>query len=83
MGQAVGWSRIRLRVLERDDYTCQIAGPRCLGIATEVDHIGDRDDHSEDNLRSACKPCHATRTWQQTLARPPRRRQPEAHPGAM
>ena len=78
-----GWPTIRRRILERDDYTCQIQLPGCTGLATDVDHIGDRDDHSDDNLRSGCSSCHDRRTYQQTLARPPRRRGSESHPGAI
>ncbi|TAL42993.1 MAG: HNH endonuclease [Salinibacterium sp.] len=75
------WPRIRRLVLERDEGFCQIRLVGCTMIATEVDHIGDRDDHSEDNLRSACKACHQKRTYMQTLGHAPRRRPSEPHPG--
>ena len=42
---------------------CQIKGPRCTHRATEVDHYGDKNDHTK--LRAACKNCHADRTAQQ------------------
>lgn len=54
------WSARRARQLRLDQHRCQLRGPRCTGLATEVDHIGDRDDH--ERLRSVCSPCHATRT---------------------
>jgi 5-methylcytosine-specific restriction enzyme A len=76
-----GWARIRRRVLERDEYVCQIPGPRCQGLATEVDHIGAADVHDETNLPAACYRCHKQRTYEQSLARAPRRRAPEVHPG--
>jgi 5-methylcytosine-specific restriction protein A len=56
------WKLLRKRVLDRDGHECQIAGPRCTGTATEVDHIiphiagGDMD---MSNLRGACKPCNS------------------------
>jgi len=59
------WQRVRLRVLQRDEYRCRIAGPKCVGDADEVDHIvpidagGPRLD--ESNLRASCKPCNAGR----------------------
>ena len=78
-----GWPRIRSRILRRDRHSCRIQGPGCRGVATEVDHIGDRDDHSDENLRAACITCHASRTGRQARAAqpPPRRRPPERHPG--
>jgi hypothetical protein len=56
------WKRTRKRILERDGYECGIGGPRCTGVATEVDHIVPHalgGDASLDNLRAACKPCNA------------------------
>lgn len=76
-----GWAKIRRRVLERDDYICQLRMAGCTTVATDVDHISDRDDHSLDNLRAACSSCHDRRTYIQTLYRAPRRRAPERHPG--
>lgn len=65
------WVRVRVAVLERDDYRCQIAGPRCKGKASEVDHIiplsegGSRLDPR--NLRSVCRPCHKARGSRQII----------------
>lgn len=56
------WPRIRVQVLRRDGYLCQIRGTRCLGEASEVDHVvplsrrGPAYDPS--NLRAACAPCN-------------------------
>ena len=62
------WKRVRLTVLQRDDYRCQIAGPGCTRTATEVDHIPpaalDPTGHTwfdPDNLRAACQPCNLAR----------------------
>lgn len=59
------WRAIRLTILERDNWTCQIRGPRCKTRANQVDHIipltegGTRLDPI--NLRAACTPCNAGR----------------------
>jgi len=36
-----GYRRMRLAVLDRDLWLCQIHGPTCTHWATEVDHITD------------------------------------------
>lgn len=56
------WSSRRTRILRRDRRQCQIRGPRCIGTATEVDHVGAADDHRDEVLRSACTPCHGLRS---------------------
>lgn len=65
------WPKIRRQVLERDHYQCQIQGPRCTHVATDVDHIiswlegGAPFDPA--NLRAACPTCNRGRTkWQTT-----------------
>lgn len=80
-----GWPKIRRRILERDNYLCQIRDMTvCVGTATDVDHIGDRGDHGNANLQSACGPCHDRKTGQTNAAkRPQRRRAVEGHPGAI
>ena len=56
------WRQLRVVVLERDGHQCQIKGPTCTGIATQVDHIvpvaqgGSRFD--PDNSRAACPECN-------------------------
>lgn len=83
------WPHLRNSILKRDGRVCQIAGPTCIGTATEVDHI---EGHSDDpsNLRSTCHPCHSIRSSSQGgqaagRARQAqiaaRKRKPEAHPG--
>jgi 5-methylcytosine-specific restriction endonuclease McrA len=83
-----GWAKIRARILKRDGHACTWDTPsgRCMGPATDVDHIGDPNDHSDTNLRSLCRQHHRTRSSQQgglaaAAKRIPRRRPPEKHPG--
>lgn len=59
------WDALRPVILQRDGHQCQIRGPKCKGVATQVDHIvplsegGARLD--PDNLRAACGTCNAGR----------------------
>ena len=71
------WRAVRLRILERDGYVCQIRGPLCEGRANEVDHIipwrqgGAVYDPS--NLRAACKRCNGGRVFRAIGDRRPSR----------
>lgn len=53
-----GWGRLRRLVLRRDPV-CRICG---VAPSTEVDHIRRGNDHSLDNLRGVCGPCHKEKT---------------------
>ena len=74
------WRHVRLTILRRDGYLCQIRGPRCTGEATEVDHIvpiivgGARLDPA--NLRGSCQNCNGDRRFidrrDEPVARPSR-----------
>lgn len=79
------WQERRLRVLRRDGYRCQIPdshGVPCLEPAGEVDHVERGDDHALENLRAACRACHARKSSAEgNAARLRRRRPPERHPG--
>jgi 5-methylcytosine-specific restriction endonuclease McrA len=59
------WHTVRLYVLTRDQYRCQIQGPRCTTHATEADHIIELSaggaPYDPENLRAACKPCNSSR----------------------
>ena len=71
------WRRVRLVVLERDGYLCRIRGPRCLGVADQVDHVIRPQDggawYDEANLRGACAPCNVGRQprWSTASSSPP------------
>lgn len=68
------WRRLRLKILKRDGYQCQIRYPSiCTGRATTVDKVipaarepGRALDST--NLRGACRPCneHKGRTTDRT-----------------
>jgi hypothetical protein len=56
------WRKIRLQILERDQWQCQIRSKRCTELATQVDHIvpvtkgGAKYDPR--NLRASCHKCN-------------------------
>jgi 5-methylcytosine-specific restriction protein A len=86
------WPRVRNHVLKRDGRVCQIRGPFCMTVATEVDHIGDPEDHRPESLRAVCVRCHAIRSGRQgadaslTVRKAiiaARRRPAEKHPGLL
>jgi 5-methylcytosine-specific restriction endonuclease McrA len=82
------WARLRLAVLKRDGYHCQIAGPGCTWLATEVDHIVPGDDHGLGNLQAVCTWCHARKTAgeakrAQAKVQAKGRRPTEQHPGVI
>jgi 5-methylcytosine-specific restriction endonuclease McrA len=59
------WRVVRLRVLERDGWNCQLRLPGCRGKADEADHIVPHDRggawYDEANLRAACGHCNRAR----------------------
>lgn len=63
------WRRLRLRVLQRDGYLCQIRRAGCTLRATQVDHIIPRKDLpagstlnlDDTNLRASCANCNSAR----------------------
>jgi 5-methylcytosine-specific restriction endonuclease McrA len=60
-------------ILERDRYQCQVRGPNCTGVATEVDHVISRADGGAiadpNNLRASCAKCNGGRAAERTNAR--------------
>jgi 5-methylcytosine-specific restriction endonuclease McrA len=65
------WAKVRLEVLERDGYLCQIRIAGCTRRATQVDHIvplttlGPDDPRRDDPaaLRAACRNCNTRRRY--------------------
>ena len=80
------WSTVRQQVLRRDGFECSF----CSNRATDVDHIGSRNNHRLDNLRALCSECHRKRTskqgsqsWHAAMraSKAKLRRPTEPHPG--
>lgn len=63
------WQRLRLKILERDGYRCQVRGPKCTAKATQADHIIPVADGGSmwdpENLRAACQWCNTWRAQRQ------------------
>ncbi len=63
------WKAIRLQVLERAGYRCQVQGEGCTGKATDADHITPWRDGGAwfalSNLRASCKHCNISRASNQ------------------
>jgi 5-methylcytosine-specific restriction endonuclease McrA len=53
-------ARLRLAVLARDEFVCQLRLEGCVLVATHADHVNRRETHGDglDNLQAACKPCN-------------------------
>jgi 5-methylcytosine-specific restriction protein A len=81
------WKKLRLTVLRRDRYQCQVRGPRCIGHAEQVDHVhntGSGGAHLDpNNTQAICIECHHDKTNIERFNKPRRtnKRPPEPHPG--
>lgn len=78
----------RIPVLSAAGWRCQIAGPGCIRVATEVDHIKRGTDHSRSNLRAACRRCHSKKSSAEGVNRRRElkalgKRPEERHPGRL
>lgn len=64
------WRKLRLLVLTRDGWQCQIQLDGCAGKARTVDHINPVDNggswYDPANLRAACKACNSKLGARQT-----------------
>jgi 5-methylcytosine-specific restriction protein A len=58
------WAALRLKILERDGWRCQVRGPGCTLVADQVDHITPLANggakYDPTNLRAACTHCNAS-----------------------
>jgi hypothetical protein len=85
------WEQRRQAVFARDGNRCVIIkqdGRRCWDRENlECDHIGDREDHRLESLRTICSWHHQRRSASQggtasaNRLRPQTKRPPETHPG--
>jgi len=56
-----GWYKLRWKILQRDNFTCQYCGQSAPNVKLEVDHkvpIADGGTNDEDNLVTACYACN-------------------------
>lgn len=71
--------RVRKRILNRDNHTCQQQDPGCTITATEVDHITNlaalgitraqaMQNEDDNNLRAICTTCHKTKSERERQA---------------
>lgn len=78
------WAAIRQIVILRDRGRCRWieSNARCPAPGTDVDHVGDKLDHSPANLRLLCSAHHNRRSSAQGNAaqRARRLRNVESHP---
>lgn len=66
-GYDANWSRLRLVILQRDSYLCQVclAKKQRVTQADAVDHIAPKAKGGTDdpaNLRAICRACHLAKT---------------------
>lgn len=76
-GGSRNWRKIRMEVLERDHFECQLCYPGCIWTATEVHHTagiaasGLARSQAEDDAGACiavCQPCHQKTTARQSVA---------------
>jgi 5-methylcytosine-specific restriction endonuclease McrA len=64
------YRRLRLSILDRDNWTCRVRGPKCKGWADTVDHIIERRDggavYDPSNMRASCAWCNGWRSMTRT-----------------
>lgn len=81
-GYGQAWRVTRLRILERDEYTCR--RPGCYRVANEVDHVVSKEDaralgwseeriEADANLQALCSTCHGDKTTKERIRQRGRR----------
>lgn len=56
-----GHTKLRFKILLRDNFTCQYCGQKAPNVILHVDHIlpsSKGGKTTEDNLRTACEDCN-------------------------
>ena len=58
-GSSRAWRKLRLRILARDKYQCQLRQACCTGHATHVHHLqGKQAGDDPTQLVAACQACN-------------------------
>jgi 5-methylcytosine-specific restriction endonuclease McrA len=59
-GSTPAWKRLRMTVLLRDSYVCQLQLPGCTGRATSAHHVLGRGVTGDDvaHIVAACRNCN-------------------------
>ncbi len=72
--KGAGWDELRLSILDRDGWVCQLCGKELVGSDAHADHIVPKrppfngtDDPA--NLRAACADCNKRRNGEDDLVR--------------
>jgi len=79
-GYGYEWQQRRERILQRDCGLCQIKGPACRFVASEVDHKVSKaaaraqgwkteQIEADANLQAACSDCHKAKTQAERVGR--------------
>lgn len=62
--KGASWDRLRLKVLNRDNWVCSYCGKHLEGADATADHIIAKNNGGEDrldNLVAACRKCNGTK----------------------
>lgn len=78
------WPQLRRQCFAIYGRACYLCG----GYATDVDHVVPGDNHTSENLRPICPPCHKRKSSAEggrayQRIRPKRQRPSEPHPGVI
>lgn len=63
--RGASWERLRIKVLERDNWTCNYCGKHLEGADGTADHVIAKANGGEDrldNLIAACRKCNGTKS---------------------
>jgi len=63
-GYNYAWQKIRVQILERDGYSCQMCGKKLVGGDATVDHIFPTHlggTSIPSNLQAACRSCNSAK----------------------
>ena len=71
--RGAAWEALRLKVLERDAWTCMYCGKHLEGRDATADHILAKENGGKDemsNLLAACRTCNGTKSDKMVVRMP-------------